>query len=231
MRVLITSSCYINSSARADELLLWARLTRMLNLDTEILLVDSCSPFDARALLNKNFSTNINVIARMEDNVGHPTTGGDGWGRDLCWGIEYAASRAYDWIVFIESDLMFYKPITPIIEKLCRIGCLAAAPISFKYHWIETGLMFLSVPMLLATRFVEQYSWHTHTPPFGCEAHVQRILDPEFLALPLRGLRNEEGELTLANHKALFPFGVDYLTHCADFSLYPSFAKLNGIDI
>jgi hypothetical protein len=221
--ILITSSCFISTEEKKQELLLWSRLTRHLNLDTPILLVDSASPRPPSA-----FARDVNIHIRQEENIGHPMTGGDGWGRDLCHGINFAAERGFRWLVFIESDMMLARPVAPIIKKLERLGAYAAAPISFQYHWIETGIMFLYVPMLVITKFVERYSWHTHRPPFLCEPHVERLLAEELSILPLRGARNDGGTLNPQNLQSAFPMGLDYLTH-GDLDLYRMFLQLNGL--
>lgn len=222
-KILITSSSYVPSEEKKTELLLWSRLTRHLNLDIPILLVDSASPKDPAT-----FARDVNIHIRQEENIGHPTRAGDGWGRDFCHGIEFAAQRGFKWLVFIESDMMLARPIEPIVNKLERLGAYAAAPISFQYHWIETGIMFLYVPMLIASKFVERYSWHTHRPPFFCEPHVENLIREELTILPLRGARNDGNFLNPQNLKASFPMGLDYLTHSSP-ELYRSFLQLNGL--
>lgn len=223
-KILIASSSYIQTLHRKEEVRMWARVTRALNLDLDILLVDSFSPIDPT-----KFVGDANTIARMSDNIGHPTIAGDGWGRDLCFAINYAAERSYDWIAFIESDVIFCQPVLPIIQKLCRIGVLAATPLSLNYQFIETGIMFLSVPYLIQSRFVERYNWAAHRAIFNCESHVEKLLHDELMILPLRGVRNDRDFHTQENLIESFPFGLDYLTHCRDFELYNILLRHNNL--
>ncbi len=225
MKTLIISSSYVETEFRRKEVLLSTRLMRRLNPDTDILLVDSASPFNPAF-----FAPDVNVHIRQEENIGHPTVGGDGWGRDLCSGITYAAEKGYDWVVFIESDMMLFRSIAPIVDKLQRVGCFAATPISFKYQWIETGIMFLYVPMLIATKFVERYGWPSHRAPFYCEPHCEKLLADELLILPLRGARDDEKTLSPSNLSGRFAFGIDYLTHARDFVTYRAALKMNGLE-
>jgi hypothetical protein len=225
VKPLIISSSYIASKFRQEEVSLSTRLMRRLNPDAEILLVDSASPFNPAT-----FAHDVNYHVRMEDNIGHPTAGGDGWGRDFCFGLQFAIDRGYDWVIFIESDMLLFRPCQPIIDKLLRIGCYAAAPISFRYQWLETGIMFLYVPMLIATKFVERYAWPKHRPPFFCEPEVERLLAEELLILPLRGARDDDKELTSTNIVDQFPFGIDYLSHASDLGVYRAALGMNGLE-
>jgi hypothetical protein len=229
-KVLILGTSYIYNQHRKDELFLWDRLVHKLNPYVDTLLIDSDSPFDPR-----NFTLpsrlNVQTLIHMEENIGHPTLGGDGWGRDLCFGIDYAIRKNYEWLVFIESDLIFCRPVMPIVKKLCRIGCLAAMPVTTTFQWLETGLMFLSVPYLNQIHFVDQYNWQSHVAPTYCELEIEKLLQDEVLTLPLRGLRNDDQIVTRENFNEVFPSGCDYLTHCLDFELYNMLLRRNGIEL
>jgi hypothetical protein len=228
-RTLIFGSSYISSEAGRDETALWARTNKYLNPDIDTLLIDSCSPYNPRNY--DDIFRNCKTIIRMEENLGHPMRMRDGWGRDLCYGINYAIEKSYDWVVFIESDLIFARPVMPTITKLCRIGCFAAAPMNFEYKWIETGLMFLSVPYLSQSKFIERYDWAAHEPPFLCEPHVEKLLEEELLALPFRGIRNDFDKVTRANFAEAYPYGCDYLTHCKDFELYKILLRNHRVEV
>src|ERR1700689_5153897 len=96
--------------------------------------------------------------------------------------------------------------------------------------FIETGLMFLSVPALIAMKFTQLYNWSAHSPPFYCEPHIEKLLADELMILPLRGYRNDKEVLNEQNLEETFQFGLDYLTHASP-SLYKLGLKMNGIDL
>jgi hypothetical protein len=226
-RTLIAGSSYIATEERAREVFLWSRVNRRLNPDCDTLLVDSASPINITRELY-----DVNTVMREHENVGHANGGGaDGWGRDLTTIIDYAISRSYDWLVFIESDLIFTRPVAPIIDKLRRIGCLAAAPMTPQYQFIETGLMFLSVPYLAVSRFAALYDWRATNADEIVERKVERLLADELLCLPLRGIRNEINFATRENFSTAFRYGCDYLTHCEDFELYNLALAAANIDL
>jgi len=225
-KILITSSSYIPNPDRMKEVLLWSRVTRRLNPNIDILLVDSASPFNPQL-----FARDVTIHLRQPDNIGHPTLGGDGWGRDFCEGISYAIDHDYDWIAFIESDCIFTQPVRPIIDKLCRIGCLAASPFDSRYGWIETNIMFLSVGYLRATNFPARYDWQSHAAPYYAELELEKFFSEELLNLPLAGMRNDDNLLNRNNYKKFFPQRWDYLTHAKDYDLYKLLLEVNGIEI
>ena len=79
-RTLIFGTSYIADQTARWVLEQWMRITRKLNPDTDILLIDSASPVHIPAFAgvrHKQFTENIGHIWR---------SGKDGWGRGFCAG-------------------------------------------------------------------------------------------------------------------------------------------------
>lgn len=176
------------------------------------------------------------LAASFSDNIGHLSLGGgDGWGRSFCKGLEIAIVSGYDYVVYLEPDLIFAPKVMPIVEKMRRCGVKAAAPMDTVYHFIANEIMFLDVAYLKESRFVERYDW-ANPPPLHYlttpEKRCEDLLKDELWILPIRGLRNDHHMLTRENigrRDKVFPLGLDYLTHCRDFALYEMFMQINGL--
>jgi len=244
-RTLILGTSYVGEGAQgygAKLVTLWARLAQHLNPDTDILIVDSASPTPPRDFLepygfqrwtgreNRKYS-----IYEFADNIGHlNTTRRDGWGRALCRGIEIAIEHEYDFIAYKDVDIVFTRPVAPIVDRLARHGIAAACPMDPIYQFLENGLMFLDVAYLRKSRFVERYDWPNRgneplTPGSIPEVIFERLIGDELFILPLRGLRNDLDRVTVNNLAHAFPYGIDYLTHCKDFSIYERLLQMKGI--
>lgn len=198
----------------------WARITRRLNPDAYIAIVESQSELSGR-----DFPVDTHMVI---ENIGHMSKNGrDGWGRALTEGIRLALFETMTWLAVIECDLLFARPVASVFDKMAffRPSIPAVMPVARPHEFIETGLMFLYVPYLKEIDFIGQYDWeHTNEVP---ERKIERILEP--FSLPLRGLRNDHHLLTAANMAQTFPVGIDYLTHCRDAGVYRRFMELNGL--
>lgn len=180
--------------------------------------------------------TPLKLAASFSNNIGHLSLGGgDGWGRSFCKGLEIAIASGYDYVAYIEPDLLFAPPVMPIIEKMHRCGVKAAAPIDLVYHFIANEIMFLNVEYLKQSRFVERYDW-ANPPPLSRETVPEKrcedLLADELFILPLRGIRNDHGQLTRHNirdRNVIHPMGLSYVTHCQDFALYEIFMDMHGL--
>src|SRR5712672_1907335 len=119
MKPLLFGTCYVADEAMRDLVIRWSILNRRLNPGLDILLVDSNSPFDPRHFLPTKAPLHANVVVRrFVDNIGHLSRGGaDGWGRAFCAGIEFAIQSGYSHIVYIDADMLFARPVMPILEK------------------------------------------------------------------------------------------------------------------
>lgn len=224
-KILIFGNAFISTPERRDLVLLWSRVMRRLNPDLDILLVNKESRYDPRT-----FVRDCNVIVNLPDTDAEPKHF-VGWDNDFMFGVHYAMTKGYDWIAFIESDLIFAQPVLPIVQKLTRIGVLAASAFNFDCKFIETGLMFLSVKYLSAINFLGKYAQARRGLERFIEIDMESVLANELVTLPLRGLRNDFDAVTRQNFGAMFPGRADYLTHCKDAELYRILLEKNRIEL
>ena len=256
MRTLILGTCYVsadkegaqNYSSRIVEL--WAKLAIHLNPGVDILLVDSASPKSPGEFLKPlgfdywlidgpgpRPEQSPRMVVSFQDNLGHiNTTGIDGWGRALSWGIECAIRRRYDYIAYMDADIICTFPVGPIIDKMARSGVKAACPMDPSYQFLENGLMFMEVNYLAESKFVERYDWVSRK--FSAdrmeipERVFEELMEDVIFTLPIRGLRNDRDAVTVNNLAGASPYaknGLDYITHCRDFELYNRLLEMNGI--
>lgn len=229
-RTLIAGTSYIADEGRRELTLLWARVARHLNRDTEIWLIDSASPFDPREFIPQSLDINI---FRLDDNIGAISQGmRDGSGRSFCTALQIAIDEEYDYCMIWEADLIFTKPIAPIIEKMAHTGVKVAAPLAAPYQFPEWGCSFWSVDYLRESKFIERYNWQ-NAPKWPIpEWRIQHMVEPEFFLLPVHGGRNEDNRLNLTNITNFYPYAPPvFLTHCNDFSLYYRLLDLNRINL
>jgi hypothetical protein len=242
MKTLILGTSYVGKGAQgygSRMVTLWAKLAMKLNPECDILIVDSASPENPAQFLSPLIESGGRLaVYGFNDNIGHlNTTGLDGWGRALSKGIEIAIYSGYDYICYMDVDIIFVRPVSEIIGKMDAAGVRVACPMDRLYCFIENGLMFLSVPYLRDTKFVERYDWASRKGPITVpsevpEAVFERLLEPELFTLPLRGMRDDMGQLTVNNLAGAFPYGgADYLTHVKDFAVYERLLELKGITL
>lgn len=252
-KILIVATSYLGDTAQKYGprlVTLWARLIDWLNPDCDVVIVDSASPEDPGEFLRPLGYTTVPVkswtetmfvprhrtVLRLPDNIGHlNVTGVDGWGRALSCGLRQAIEHRYDYVAYMDVDVLFARPVRQIVDKMHRFGVLAACPMDMRYNFLENGLMFLSVAYLKESDFVGRYDWESRsgqalTPMTIPERAFETLLEDVIFTLPLRGMRNDQDLLTVNNIAFSFPYGgPDYLTHCKDFGLYERFLELNGI--
>jgi hypothetical protein len=207
-------------------IILWSKVARGLNPDCDVLVIDSVSPFDPRVFLS-----GVEVVG-FDRNVGHLCRGGqDGAGRTFCEGMLIAAERGYDFVVHWETDLLFARPIRPIVEKMARTGVKVAALATKYYQFLEWGISFFDVSHMIATRFVERYCWQTAPKWPIPEVRIEQLTGEDLFVLPFRGMRNDMNEANVANLAGMFPyFPPDYITR-ATLPLCYEFLRLNGITV
>lgn len=252
-RTLLFGASWTPTEEKRELCRLWARSLDVIAPECDVLVIDCNSPFRPGAFLadqgfvfwteyladfdfTKLLPQPFKGVASFSDNIGHLSLGGgDGWGRSFCKGLEIAISSGYDYVVYLEPDLIFAPKVMPIVEKMQRCGVKAAAPMDTVYHFIANEIMFLDVAYLKESRFVERYDW-ANPPPLHYlttpEKRCEDLLKDELWILPIRGLRNDHHMLTRDNigrRDKVFPLGLDYLTHCRDFALYEMFMQINGL--
>lgn len=216
---MIVGTCYINNESMADVVRLWGRLTRHLNPETPILVVDSDSPIDPGSLFN---GLNIQLL-RLPDNIGHPFRGdtprGDGSMRALFTGMKFALERASR-ATFIECDIMLCRSATEISRGLRHP---ALFPVDQKSGMLENGLGFYDLTDPGVINFISDGARRDWRKPLSIltETWFAEILNP--IVLPLVGYRDDGRETNPLNVPAL-----DYLTH-SSLATYKQLIELNGI--
>lgn len=230
-KVLIFGTVYADTEERMRLTQLWARHHRRLNPDCDLLLVDSASPMfwhsDGSSI--SEAQTPISVercsLTSFPDNIGHLSRNGpggasapgrDGWGRAFCRGLEMAIEKGYDYVVHIEGDSLFKYPVGSIISRMMTSGHTAlSVPVlgtkRLETGWVETGLIFFSVPFLRRTKFVENYAWEKRLPSPTPERVIHAMLSAHGAAFKMeswgayRGDKNQIDESNITR--------MDWVTH------------------
>lgn len=168
-----------------------------------MLLIDSASP------MATCFNKTTHVL-QLGDNIGHlGRKGQDGWGRAFCAGLQYAIDKRYDYVVHVEGDSLLKQPVTKFCEfmqqqNLSAFVCGVNGTKFKEFAWVETGVMFLSVPYVRDNDFIERYNWpdgkskkYPHTP----EAVIYQMLvdDGVLTTAPIKTMRDDKGILTKDN--------------------------------
>lgn len=223
-RVVIVGTSYVDGQERrwlADQ---WLRLVRHFNPGCDVGVFDTASgAVDWRP-------SGVQWRHRFEDNIGHLSkTGRDGWGRAFAAALDttIAWNSHYDYVVHIECDLLFARPVMPIIERMRRCGLKALSTVATPYQFMETGLMFLDAAYARDTRLVERYDWQNPPADRLPEHRIEALLGDDLYLLPLRG-RRCDGGLRPGYMALTFPFGCDWLTH-ASVACYRKFLEMNGV--
>lgn len=220
MRILIFGTVYAPTPEQRVLAEQWSEVHRRLNPTCDLLLVDSAHSIKER--LTGTF------VYSFPDNIGHLARGGqDGWGRAFCWGLEYAISQGYDYVVHIEGDSLFRLPVEPICKQLQRDGIRAASVrVNGTRHaevkWTETGLMFFEVNYLREKDLVNKYNWHNGASkkyPRTPEFHLANIIGSALQVMPWRAIRDDKKMLTVGN-----VVGFDWITH-STLAIYDAFIK------
>ncbi len=213
MRVLIFGTIYTATPDRVRLARQWLEMSRSLNPDNDLLLVDSASPLPIS--MAKLFCDRVWWWS-FSDNIGHLSHGGrDGWGRAFCHGLQAAIEGGYDYAVHIEGDSLLRKPVMPIVEQMARDGIkVASVPIGYgeaqRSTWVETGLMFFDVAWLKQSNFIAGYDWQNRTAKPEPEIVIRKLLGNDLVMLPLKAERSDKGEISVANVTQ-----YDWITHCA----------------
>lgn len=257
-RTLIYGTCYIGDATMRELVKLWARCADALNPDCDIVIIDAPSPYSPMKFLTpeNGMRRAWGLIRECDDkskiygwrpgdhpdgnrwiysfteNAGHLNRGGkDGAGRAFVQGMLLAMEGDYDYCVHNECDLLMTTPIQKWVERMAARGVNAAAPFDSQYQFIEGGLSFFNVNWLRESKFVERYDWQNQTGMPIPEIKIEQLLGDEFFTLPIRGMRNEFGQVTRQHIASGFPYGIDYITHCyKDFEIYRDLMKRNGIE-
>ena len=227
MRILIYSGTHVQTEENRDIVRLWGRLTTALNPDIDIVVFDSCSPFDPARFLPPSIE-----IVRFKTNPGHLSQGGgDGAGRTFCEGIHYAHTHGYDYCVHLESDMLLAKPIAPLIEKMSRDGVMAAACYLPQYQFFEFGICAFDVHRMIANDFIGRYDWQSAPKWPIPERRIGDLLENELWIIPWHGTRNDQHQINPHTFSLAFPYSAPtWITHVS-MPVALKFLELNGIEV
>jgi hypothetical protein len=211
-RVLIFGTSYIKNETDLWIVRQWVRLNRTLNPEADLLIVDSDSPVPPPADV---------PLLQFGNNIGHQMRGGgDGWGRAFCAGLGQA--WRYDWIVHMETDLLFVRPVRLTLDRMRARGVRVTAPWAWPYMFPETGLMLMDAAWVRETRLAERYDRSSTLVP---ELQIEQLLGDEWFVAPLRGARDDDAEMDLYTSFYGYP---DWLTH-ASIEKFQAFLAVNGL--
>lgn len=223
MSTLIVGTSYVHGAAAAEVFRMWAELVRKLNQHTDVLVVDSDSPTLVTPVPDIHFAS-----IRFNDNIGHLANGGrDGWGRAFTKGLRLALDGYYDWVVCMDCDMLFARPVSEVINKMVAHGVKCAAPMAIPYQFTETALSFWNVDYLREIDLIGKYDWE-HPPADRLpEQRIDAICADAMFALPLRGFRNDM-RVPADQLPRMFPTGIDWITH-AELPVLRKFLEMNGL--
>ena len=227
MKSLIYSGVFCQDEENREMVRLWGRLVTHLNPDVDIVVFDSCSPFNPEYFLPDRIH-----IHRFGDNPGHLSRGGkDGAGRTFCAGIEYAAERGYDYCIHIESDLLLAKPATQIAEMMSAANVKYAACMLPQYQFPEFGICAIDVRYAQFSEFVERYDWE-NAPKWPIpERRIPELMGHDLWIMPWWGTRNDQGTLNRFNLRAAFPYAPpDFITR-VNMDTALEFLAMNEIEL
>lgn len=252
MKSLILSQCYLTTEAQGRLLAVCLELAQQLNPGYDILLIDNASPLDPIAWCSGlwKFAVLANVMplpilgggrmmARFTQSIGHfshkftgerdPSTARDGPGRAIMTGLQIAMNSGYDRLVSLESDCLFARPFD---EGFAMMTKAAAMLPRTKHGYLETNVMwFNDLKWLKEYNLIGRYDWPNQTPQTqrpGREGEriYEEILGSHLQVLPYKGGRGE-GYTNAQNLTAIYPEGIDFLTHVSR-ETFARFLELNG---
>jgi len=225
MNTCIFGTAYLKDSTDLWVFRQWLAINRTLNPDAHLMVVDSDSPVPVSAA---GFPGDDNEqLIQLGDNIGHlGKTGRDGWGRAFCEGL--MAAQGADWIVHIETDLLFAQPVRKMTDRMEGVSVefghethvAVACPWALPYPFIETALMFFDGRWIRSQALAQRYDWETGGRGLP-ERRIEEICGDDLWIAPLRGLRMDIREQAL-------PQPLDWVTH-ASVAQYRQFLRQNGI--
>jgi len=221
MKTCIMSTAYIDTEPKRVLMEMWLKLNRKLSPECDIIVIDSTSPKKMLPLPVSSFRFDILLNGYHHDEAA----------RSRRKGFEMAIGAGYDWMAYIECDLLFSKSVMPIIDKLERHKIKVAAAFEHQYQFIESQLMFYDLRYLAEIDFIKKWNWNASKVPKFDELRQEEFFSDELFILPLRGMRNDIDFVTPENMRTAFKYGIDFLSHCKDPKCYDKFLEMNGIKL
>jgi hypothetical protein len=225
MKVLIFGTMYLKNEMSCKFVNAWYECWQRYNSQYDFLLIDSNS--DEKWIQKLDMTVQRKIIQSYDiftisidkreniisfpDNIGHLfSTGRDGWGRAFCTGIANGIFNNYDYVVHIESDLLFKGNVSDIVKEMHEKSYPILSTKSWVHEFLETGLMFMSVSFLNNIQFLSKYNWKSLTRKDYPEWIIPNIIGTQNVNLKYWiGDRNDFGQIKDNDVKKCI-----YLTHC-----------------
>lgn len=243
-KILIVGSAYVDNEGLRELCKLWSRVVTYLDPDCDVIIIDSASPFKPSVFLDwpeiegfgeglLSIPGSVRAVYRFSDNIGHLSRGGqDGGGRTYCKAVELAAASDYDYLAFIETDLIFMRSVVEIVRRLARSGTKVAALPSFQYQFPEFGVSFIDVKWAKEFDLIKKYNWQGSQPWPIPEIRMMNFLRDYLMLLPLYGMRVDQLGATAETLPNFFPYYPPaFVTHAADLAVYTRALMLNNIQL
>ncbi len=228
MKTLLAGTSYIRNPYQLWIAEQWVRLGKLLNPNTDLLIVDSDSPLRPEDNLPDIRRT---TILQLGDNIGHLTYPApynkDGWGRATCEALDWAVD--YDYVATIDLDVIYVDPVEPIFTWMAENNIRVANPREPNYKWLE-GITFWDTGYLKDSAFTSRYNWPSRGPQDSPQEYLMEGLMGEALTvIDLPGMRDDTNTLTPENLFMVFPSGISWLTHCQNKAVYLTLMARYGI--
>jgi len=235
-KVLIFATTYVDSQDRVKLTDHWITLTKTLNPDCDLLIVDSASPIqpfidtDKHGVFTKYGVKSNQMLHDFGNNVGHLSRKGkDGWGRAFTFGLQAAVDSGYDYVAHIEGDSLFRLPVMDIaVDMRNKETKVASIPVigmkGGEYpRWVETGLMFFDTKYIAESDFIKKYDWPNRRESPTPEIVVRELIEPDLVMMPWKGIRGDKAQVT---HLNVVSMNLDWVTHCHNDSwVYDKYIK------
>ena len=215
---LIYATTYVDSEARQALTEQWLELTRALNPDCPLLLVDSASPLPLVSDVWKK--QHPDIAYRVHDfgnNIGHLSRNGrDGWGRAFTKGLEIAIAEGFTYVAHIEGDSLLRLPVDGLIDQMCQAQreCCTTVVAGMKKDmpgWVETGLIIFKTAYVKDSGFIQKYSWPIRRVSPTPERVISDIVKNDVFMLPIRAIRGDKQQI---NYDNVLSLNLDWITHC-----------------
>ncbi len=247
-RILVAGSAYIHDEGLRELCKLWSRTVRHLDPNVDIVIIDSVSPFEPAVFLNWPVYTEGDDLMkspwhmghytprwvyRFKENIGHLSRGGqDGAGRTFCKSIELGIEGGYDYVVIIETDLIFLRSVSDICLRMERSGTKIAAAPQPQYQFPEFGICFIDCRWAKEFDFTGKYNWLSSQPWPIPEIRIMNIVQDWLMLLPLYGIRIDQTGLTAQTLQNAFPYYPPaWVTHAQSLDVYMKAIMLNNITL
>ncbi len=244
-RILVAGSAYIHDEGLRELCKLWSRTIQHLDPNVDIVIIDSVSPFEPAVFLDWQQVDENGVLSvatlgypnrrvyRFNENIGHLSRGGqDGAGRTFCKSIELGIEGGYDYVVIIETDLIFLRSVTDICLRMGRNGTKITAAPNAQYQFPEFGVCFIDCRWANEFDFVGKYNWKSSQPWPIPEIRIMNIVQDYLMLLPIYGIRIDQTGITSQTLQNYFPYYPPaWVTHAQNLDVYMKAIMLNNITL